>query len=171
MLNYVRKEWTDQEFKRYLEKGRWSRTMFWNWILVCKNTGARPEELMKLRWKEVEYVDIGRFSKSAQKERIQELMSKNILIDEGRLDELGPVSNEIAHVVLRSSKTGQIRISSCDCVYVFEHWLKFQVERIKKQGLSVEITPNDYVRGRPHEVMTCLSYSSYKSFWQARDKK
>ena len=104
MLNYVRKEWIDQEFKRYLEKGRWSRTMFWNWILVCKNTGARPEELMKHRWKEVEYVDIGRFSKSAQKERIQELMSKNIPIDEGRLDELGQVSNEIAHVVLRSSQ-------------------------------------------------------------------
>ena len=166
ILNYVRKRWINQKFERYLEKGRWSRTMFWNWILVCKNTGARPEELMKLRWKDVEFEDIGRFSKTAQKERIQELMSKNIPIDEDNLDELGQVSNEIAHVVLRSSKTGQVRISSCNCVYVFERWLKFQKEWIKQQGLSVEITPNDYVWGRPHEDMTYLSYSSYKRFWQ-----
>ena len=80
ILNYVRKEWINQKFERYLEKGRWSRIMFWNWILVCKNTGARPEELMKLRWKDGEFEGIGRFSKTAQKEYIQELMSKKIPI-------------------------------------------------------------------------------------------
>ena len=140
--------------------------MFWNWILVCKNKGVRPEELMKLRWKDVEFEDIGKFSKTAQKERIQEMMSRNIPIDEENLDELGQVSNEIAHVVLKSRKTGQIRISSCNCVYVFERWLKFQKEWIKQQGLTAEIGPNDYVWGRPHQGMTCLSYSSHKRFWQ-----
>ena len=31
---------------------------------------------------------------------------------------------------------------------------------------SLEITPNDYVWGRPHEGMSLLSYSSYKRYWQ-----
>ena len=143
ILNYVKKEWINQKFERYLDKGRWSRTMFYNWILVCKNTGARPEELMKLRWKDVEYEDVGRTDSSGEE-----------------------VSKEIAHVVLKSSKTGQIRISSCNCVYVFERWLQFQKEWIKQKGLTSQIRPNDYVWARPHEGMTCLSYSSYKRFWQ-----
>ena len=37
-------------------------------MLISKNTGARPEELLKLRWKDVEYEDVGRFSKTAQQE-------------------------------------------------------------------------------------------------------
>ena len=99
--------------------------MFWHWMLIAKNTGARPEELLKLRWKDIEYEDICRFSKTAQRERIQEMQDLGIPIDEDNLDELGQVSNEVAHVVLRSAKTGTPRISSCNSVYVFERWLKF----------------------------------------------
>ena len=98
---------------------------------------------MKLRWKDVEFEDVGR--------------------TDSKGDE---VSKEIAHVVLRSSKTGAIRISSCNCVYVFERWLEFQKAWIKERGLTTDITPNDYVFGRPHEGGRVLSYSSFKRYWQ-----
>ena len=166
IINFVRKEWVNLPKERAAPKGVWSRTMFWNWILICKNTGARPEELIKLKWKEVEFEDIGRFSKTAQQERIQELMSLNIPFDEENLEELGQVSKEIAHVVLKSSKTGSIRISSCNCVNVFERWLKFQKAWIKERGLNTEIGPNDYVFGRPHEGGRVLTYSRFKDMWQ-----
>ena len=148
IIAYVRKEWINQKFERYLDKGLWSRTMFWNWILVCKNTGARPEELMKLRWKDVEFEDVGRTDSKVEE-----------------------VSKEIAHIVLKSSKTGAIRISSANLVYVFERWLEFQKDWIKKKGLNVSIEPNDFVWGRPHEGGRVLSYSRYKDFWQdVRDR-
>ena len=51
IINFVRKEWVNLPKERAAPKGVWSRTMFWNWILICKNTGARPEELIKLKWK------------------------------------------------------------------------------------------------------------------------
>ena len=163
IINYVRKEWRGEAAK--YRKGYWSRTMFWNWMLVSKNTGARPEELLKLRWKDIEYEDIGRFSKTAQKERIQELMSKNIPIDEDNLDELGQVSNEVAHVVLRSSKTGAPRISSCNCVYVFERWLKFQQNWSKENGYTYEVSPNSLVWECPYNQGKTLTYSRYKQLW------
>ena len=141
IIAYVRKEWINQKFERYLDKGLWSRTMFWNWILVCKNTGARPEELMKLRWKDVEFEDVGRTNSSGEE-----------------------VSKEIAHIVLKSSKTGAIRISSANVVYVFEV-VGVQEEMDKGTRTHDWITPNDLVWGEPRG-MTLLSYSSFKRYWR-----
>ena len=163
IINYVRKEWRGDAAK--YRKGYWSRTMFWNWMLISKNTGARPEELLKLRWKDIEYEDIGRFSKTAQKDRIQEMISMGLPIDEENLDELGQVSHENAHVVLKSAKTGQSRISSCNCVYVFERWLKFQKEYAKENGLTIEVNPNSLVWEYPENQGKTLSYSRYKQLW------
>ena len=134
-------------------------------MLVSKNTAARPEELLKLRWKDIEYEDIGRFSKTAQKQRIQELISKNIPIDENNLDELGVVSIEIAHILLKSAKTGAPRISSCNCVYVFERWLKFQKNWSKENGYTYEVNPNSLVWECPYNQGNTLTYSRYKQLW------
>ena len=110
-----------------LARGVWSRNMMWNWILVAKNTGGRPEELMKLRWKDVEFEDVGRTNSGGDE-----------------------VSKEIAHVVLRSSKTGAIRISSCNCVYVFERWLEYQKMFAETYDYPWEITPNDLIWSPPY---------------------
>ena len=163
IITYVRKEWRGETVGR--RKGYWSRTMFWHWMLISKNTGARPEELLKLRWKDIEYEDIGRFSKTAQRERIQEMQHECIPIDEENLDELGLVSNEIAHVVLKSAKTGQPRISSCNCVYVFERWLKFLRNWAKGNGYIYEINSNSLVWECPYNQGKTLSYSRYKQLW------
>jgi len=134
-------------------------------MLISKNTGARPEELLKLRWKDVEYEDVGRFSKTAQQEKIQELMALGIPLDEDNIDELGQVSKEIADVVLRSAKTGQPRISSCNCVYVFERWLKFQKDWLLTNGYIYDINPNSLAWECPYNQGRTLTYSRYKQLW------
>ena len=151
ILDYVRKEWIkpvkpEREGRgvapKTLARGVWSRNMFWNWILICKNTGARPEELLKLKWKDVEFEDVGR--------------------TDSKGDE---VSKEIAHVVLRSSKTKAMRISSCNCVYVFERWLDYQKEFAKTYDYPWDITPNDYVWAPPYNQKKVMSYSWYQTLW------
>ena len=128
-------------------------------MLIAKNTGARPEELMKLFWKDIEYEDIGRFSKTAQQDRIQELMSLDIPFDDNDLDQPGQVSKEIAHVVLRSAKTGQTRISSCNCVYVLERWKDFQQKWFKENGYNYKIHSNSLVWECPYNQDQTLTYS------------
>ena len=38
IITYVRNEWLVNPQERAAPKGVWSRNMFWNWILICKNT-------------------------------------------------------------------------------------------------------------------------------------
>ena len=58
------------------KKMQWFRTMFWYWILVAKNTGMSPEEICKLKWKNVEIVDIGRASNTKAKEEWEQVMGE-----------------------------------------------------------------------------------------------
>ena len=44
--------------------------MFWHWILVTKNSGMSPEEICKLKWKNVEIVDVGRVSNTKAQEKL-----------------------------------------------------------------------------------------------------
>jgi integrase len=138
-------DWTKKHYlnKTGRDRGLWSRNMFYNWMLISKNTGARPEELLKLKWKDVEFEDVGRENSKGEE-----------------------VSKEIAHCVLKSSKTGATRISSSNCVYVFERWLKYQKDFCKLHNKQMDITPNSYVWGSPYKKGIPNSYSTYKDHWQ-----
>ena len=168
IINYVQGEWRGEP--EYYRKGYWARTMLFYWMVIAKSTGARPEELLKLRWKDIEYADVGRFSKTAQMERMQEMLKEGISIDPDTFEELGQVPHEIAHVVLKSAKTGAPRISSCDCVDVFEEWLSFQKQWSEENGIEYEVGPNSLVWGCPYNNGDTLSYSRYKQLWvEVRD--
>ena len=140
ILNYMQKEWLGKNGNK---RGLWSRHMMWNWVIIAKNTGARPEELLKLKWKDVEFEDVGMTTPQGEEK-----------------------SKEIAHVVLKSSKTGQLRVSSCNCVYVFERWLKYQKGYCKVHNHDWQIGPNDYVWAPPYNRSRPLTYSYYKMQWQ-----
>ena len=142
ILRYVRNEWIKPKGKNHYPRGVWSRTMFWHWMLIMKNCGARPEEGLKLRWKDIEFEDVGRTNSEGEE-----------------------VSKEIVHIALKSAKTGQARISSCNCVYVFERWLKFQKEWAEENGIRYDITPNTFVFAPPYQQNKPLSYSRYKQLW------
>ena len=57
-------------------KSIWFRNMFWHWILVSKNSGMSPEEICKLKWKNVEIVDVGRVSNTKAQEEWEQVMGE-----------------------------------------------------------------------------------------------
>ena len=57
-------------------KSAWFRNMFWHWILVAKNSGMSPEEICKLKWKNVEIVDVGRVSNKKAQEEWEQVMGE-----------------------------------------------------------------------------------------------
>ena len=49
--------------------------MFWHWILV-QIIGMSPEEICKLKWKNVEIVDVGRVSNTKAQEEWEQVMGE-----------------------------------------------------------------------------------------------
>jgi len=43
-----------------------------------KNSGARPNELLNLRWQDIQIKDVGRISQSKKQEEIEELEAEGI---------------------------------------------------------------------------------------------
>ena len=70
---YIRHEWVEKVDGYNRPSVFYWRQMFWAFTLVAKNTGCRPKELLALRWKDVEIVDVGRISKSKEREEIEAL--------------------------------------------------------------------------------------------------
>ncbi|WP_413359957.1 hypothetical protein [Prochlorococcus sp. MIT 1201] len=108
------------------------RTLFWHFTLISKNSGARPEELRKLRWRDVEVVDVGRISESKKQDEIEELKSEGIdLTDDGfisgsewadSIESIGRETRLVAYITVSSSKTGAIREIPTNTGYAFVRW-------------------------------------------------
>ena len=68
ILKYVRGPWLKEANAKSLpshsEQRRYFRYLFWHWILVAKSSGMSPEEICKLKAKNVEIRDVGRISQS-----------------------------------------------------------------------------------------------------------
>jgi hypothetical protein len=88
--------------------------------VVAKNTGYRPKKLLALRGKDVESVDVGRISKSKEKEEIEAYEAEGIEIldveDQTNYqgwsqneNTIGRVERLIAYVLIKNSKTGDQR--------------------------------------------------------------
>ena len=165
IVTYIRKEWIPRSHQSLNYRSSWTRNMFWNWILIAKNSGSRPEELQKLRWKDVQYQEVPRFSKTKQLETIQELQQNNIPIDENDLEQYGMTTREIANIYLWSAKTGEPRVSSCNCVYVFNRWMNFTKEWNVKYDITTSIKPTDYVWACPYRDGQPISLPHLRRLW------
>ncbi len=142
--------------------------MFYDWLLAMKNTGARPEEMLKLRWKDVEIEDIGRFSQTTQEERLQELETLGVPVNRqssAEMQELGMVSHEVVHTRFISAKTGTPRIVSSNTVQVFDRLRKNVEEWSDRHKIPIEITPNTLIFGNPNKGMEPFDYSTYRLNW------
>ena len=62
--------------RKTTKRSIWFRNMFWHWILVAKNSGMSPEEICKLKWKNVEIVDVGRVSNTKAQEEWEQVMGE-----------------------------------------------------------------------------------------------
>ena len=122
-------------------KSIWFRNMFWHWILVSKNSGMSPEEICKLKWKNVEIVDVGRISNTKAQEEWEQVMGEAQA--EGRDfdieapdmkdpsewategNEWGREERLISYITTMRSKTQDYREIPCNLGYVFKRWRDF----------------------------------------------
>jgi len=170
----ARASWYEERTK---DPSHWRAQYFaklmYEWLLIMYNTGARPEELLKTRWKDYEIVNIGRFSASTQHERIQELTELGVDIDSyspAELQELGKVDWEIVNVRLSSSKLkGEIRYVSAPINRAVDRWANYIDEYIINQNKAgYELprrTANTLVFGNIWNDFKPFSYQNFHDSW------
>ena len=175
ILKYVRGPWLKEANAKSLpyhsEQRRYFRYLFWHWILVAKSSGMSPEEICKLKVKNVEIRDVGRISQSKAQEEIEEIQAAGIdikdLDDEfdpsawaTNEDEIGREERLIAYINTIRNKTCEAREIPTNLGKVFKRLMKFQVEFLKEKGFNYTIKPDSYVFFNP--------YNGYKPINQAR---
>jgi len=175
IINHVRNKWRKEAYepsklpstnqfrkdvkivdRKTTDKSRWFRNMFWHWILVAKNSGMSPEEICKLKWKNVEIVDVGRVSNTKAQEEWEQIMGE-AQADGIDLDleapefkdpsEWAPKGTEwgreerlIAYITTMRAKTQDYREIPCDLGSVFKRW-----KEILKKEFNHTIKGDEYV--------------------------
>ena len=104
IVKYARGHWRDSAKKLQNHRIHYWRTLLWHWILFAKNTGMSPEEINKLKWKQIEIVDEGRFSAT-----------------EGRR-----VTWEVAYIYTIRSKTQHAREIPANIARELKRWKRLQ---------------------------------------------
>ncbi|KGG27777.1 MULTISPECIES: hypothetical protein [unclassified Prochlorococcus] len=151
------------------------RTLFWHYTLIAKNTGARGEELRKLRWKDVEIRDVGRISARKKQEEIEELEAEGIeVIDDGNDDNyawatnpeaLGREERLIAYVNVTSGKTGQSREIPTSIGYAFIRWRDYLNQYYEQHKFNKQVSGNDLVFGNVNNDGKEYNKKSYVISW------
>ena len=152
------------------------RYLFWHFTLVMKNSGARPNELLNLRWKDIQIEDVGRISQSKKQEEIEELEAEGIDVvgeDEDleanawavSPDAFGREERLIAHIFIRTSKTGKQREVPTNLGKAFKRFKEYQERYIKENQLDVAITPTTLIFGNPHKYYSKYTYPNFTSSW------
>ena len=175
IINHVRNKWRKEAYetsklpssnqfrkevkiveRKTTDKSIWFRTMFWHWILVAKNSGMSPEEICKLKWKNVEIVDVGRVSNTKAQEEWEQVMGEaqadgvELEIEAPDLkdpSEWAPEGTEwgreerlIAYITTMRAKTQDYREIPCDLGSVFKRW-----KEILKKEFNHTIKGDEYV--------------------------
>ena len=175
IINHVRNKWRKEAYetsklpssnqfrkeikivdRKTTDKSKWFRNMFWHWILVAKNSGMSPEEICKLKWKNVEIVDVGRVSNTKAQEEWEQVMGEaqadgvELEIEAPDLkdpSEWAPEGTEwgreerlIAYITTMRAKTQDYREIPCDLGSVFKRW-----KEILKKEFNHTIKGDEYV--------------------------
>ena len=152
------------------------RYLFWHFTLIMKNCGARPVELLNLRWKDIEIEDLRRISQSKRKEQIQELEAEVIDIigeDEGFYadnlalspDNFGKEERLIARIFIRAAKAGRQREIPTNLGKAFIRFKDYQENYIEKNKLDLTLTPHTLIFGNPHNFYSKYTYNTFTSSW------
>ena len=70
IITYVRTEWRTHLVLTGHQNHRahfW-RSLYWHYLLLAKNSGMSPEEILKLKWRNVEIKDVGRIDSKGQRQ-------------------------------------------------------------------------------------------------------
>ena len=186
------------EIRRHVKKGEkinyrayYWRYLFWQFTLIMYGSGTRPEELLKIKWKDVKFRDVGRRSNTrlqlmlsrmkgegleglnAEELKEVEEMNKRFpdleRLNENDLDIIGRVSDIWSDIKVTSAKTKSTRIVPCQEYEVFKRLKAMQIKHCnewnswQKMGAG---EPNTFVFGHPSSEMRPHPYSNYSRAWE-----
>ena len=146
IVDYVRDVWRP-EVRLNVNKRYWYwRNLFWHYILFSKNSGMSPEEVLKMKWKQIEIVDEGRVNSNGEREEW-----------------------EVAYVQTIRSKTKQAREIPVNQARELRRWKEFLIEFCTEHALPMP-SRDTYVFGNPvpfgqHSGWRQVDRSSCHSTW------
>ncbi len=184
ILDYTRDVWRKEAYETTTQKNNgtkverkpekktvWFRNMFWTWIRVAKNTGMSPEEICKLKWKNIEIRDVGRYSSRKAEEEIYEFQKEGIDVisdspepKEGdwvpQATMMGREERLISYISTIRKKTSAPREIPCNLAYLFQRWMKFL------KDLNAEVNPDDYVFAQIYNEKKEPSQARIRQTWR-----
>ena len=194
IVDYVREEWRPKAFeptpfymkgelqgiRNGTKRSQWFRTMFWHYILFSKNTGMSPEEVLKLKWKNVEIRDVGRISRSKLEEDLQEAVEEGYGDIDGNVEDwlgevgewaesptqLGREERLIAYITTIRSKTKQMREIPCNQGRELKRLITYQKKYLKEWGMDYKITNDSYVFFNPWNDFGQASQDRIRQTWR-----
>lgn len=125
IINYVRDEWKEQVKSNVNRRYYYWRTLVWHYLLFSKNTGMSPEEIIRMKWKQIEIVDEGRINSKGER-----------------------VPWEVAYVSTIRAKTKQAREIPCNQARELRRWKEFVLHYCKEFDLPMP-DANTVVFGNP----------------------
>jgi integrase len=172
------------------------RFLFWHFTLLMYGSGARPEELLKVKWKDIKFRDVGRRSETRLElmlsrmkgvglenlspEELNEVQEFNERFpDLGRLNEsdldiIGRVPDIWSDIKVTSAKTKSTRVIPCQRYPELKRLKEFQVYHCKQKhewwGLPAG-EPNTYIFGHPGAELRPHPYSNYSRCWEKIRKR
>ena len=145
-------EWNTilKHLRRYVKAGEKHpnpRTLLWrkhfyNLILVLKQTGMRPVEARNMRWRDIEFENVGRISQRQRDLDLGELQAQGFEeweLEPEVVDELGKVNRYVSHIRVLKSKTGAQREITSNSAEVLARWKRDLREYLDKNELHFEL--------------------------------
>ena len=143
IVRYVRGHYRASAEKLSNYRIHFWRTLFWHWILFAKNSGMSPEEILRLKWRQIEIIDEGRTNSKGEREPW-----------------------EVAYIYTIRSKTKQAREIPVNQARELRRWKKIQENYIAEHGLDLKVTKDTLVFGNPHNELKAYAYSNFQRAWK-----
>ena len=143
IISYVRKDWREhlQRTGHQNHRAYYWRDLFWHYLLFAKNTGMSPEEILKLRWRDVEIKDVGRIDSKGNR---QEWL--------------------VAYIRTIRSKTKQAREIPTNLGRELRRWMGIIKAYAHTHSLPLP-DQSSCVFGNPYYDYKSYSYGMYKQAW------
>ena len=118
------------------------RKHFYSLLLVLKQTGMRPDEARRMKWRDIEFENVGRISKRQRDLDLGELQAQGF--EEWELgpevvEDLGRVNRYVSHIRVLKSKTGAQRKITSNSAEVLARWKRDLREYLDKNELHFEL--------------------------------
>ena len=124
--NHIRKVYVESARHRD-RRGQYWRKCFYTFIMVAKNSGMRPKEILNLRWSDISIKDMG-------------LRAPQSKTDKRR--------HYVAEISVRKTKTGEPRQVPANCGSQLKEWLEYQqwfADQYYSEGIKRVFNKDSYV--------------------------